>query len=123
MESAAAAFKARFKREWKQGDFLFWSLENYHGKPPVRMNKSVLWIRLRDIGDQLKRSGLIRKEIEFSAHLFRRTFLSLLSREGMKTVEIQRHSRHSNIKTLINHYIDQAESTRPYLDKILGAVA
>ena len=120
VQAAHTAFTARFKRDWKQGDFLFWSLENYHGKPPVRMNKSVLWIRLKDIGNQLKDQGLIRKELEFSAHLFRRSYLSLLSREGMQTVEIQRHSRHSNIETLISHYIDLTESTRPYLDNILG---
>ena len=123
VQASFEAFRAKFNRDWQQGDFLFWSLENYHGKPPVRMNKSTLWIRLRDIGQELKAQGLIRKDIEFSAHLFRRTFLTLLSREGMQTVEIQRHSRHSNIETLLNHYIDAAESTKPYLDKILGAAA
>lgn len=121
VNASLEAFRARFKRDWKQGDALFWSLENYHGKPPVQMNKAVLWRRLHDIGLQLKAQGLIRKEIEFSAHLFRRTYLTLLSREGMKAVEIQRHSRHSNIETLIDHYIDTKESTKPYLDKILGA--
>lgn len=116
-----AAFKARFKRDWKQGDYLFYSLENYHGKPPARMNKSTLWVRLRDIGSKLKEKGLVRQEIEFSAHLFRRTFLTLLSKEGMRTVALQQHSRHSNMSTLTNHYVDDTESTRPYLDKILGA--
>lgn len=121
VRAAHDAFKARFKRDWKQGDYLFYSLENYHGKPPARINKSTLWVRLRDIGNQLKEKGLIRQDIEFSAHLFRRTFLTLLSKEGMRTVALQQHSRHSSTDTLERHYVDDTESTRPYLDKILGA--
>jgi len=74
VESAAAAFKARFKREWKQGDFLFWSLENYHGKPPVRMNKSVLWIRLRDITKDLILNNVINKNIKINGSFLRRVY-------------------------------------------------
>jgi integrase len=100
---------------------VFTSLQSYPGKPAARLSKAVLWIRLRDIGDELKAAKVIRQGIEFSAHLFRRSYLTLLSRNGMSLRAIQGISRHSNIETLAKHYLDDTESPKEYLDKIMGA--
>ena len=100
---------------------LFLSLESFHGKVRTRLTKAVLWTRLHDIGEDMKARNLIRRDVEFSAHLWRRTFLTLLSKEGMSLRAIQAISRHASIETLARHYVDDRESPRPYLDKILTA--
>lgn len=106
------AFKARHKRDMHAGDYL---LHTTRG----RLRKPALWLRLQTIGEELKSQGILRQSVEFSAHLFRRTFLTQLSKAGMSVRALQHHSRHANIETLMNHYIDDHESTRPYLDRIL----
>ena len=106
------AFRAMHKRSLKPGDHLLYTTRG-------RMKKPAMWTRLRDLGDILKTRGEVRQSVEFSAHLFRRTFLTQLSKLGMGVRAIQHHSRHSNVETLMDHYIDDTESTRPYLDKLL----
>lgn len=113
------AFRRRMNRDPRPDDPLFISLESYNGKKPERLTKQVLWIRLRAIGDDLKARGIIRREIEFSAHLFRRTYLTLLSKAGMSLRALQGISRHASIEVLAKHYVDDRESPRPYLDQIL----
>lgn len=115
------AFKAQHKRDPRTDERLLWTT-GYKGNSPTPMNKPTLWARLKDIGNELKNQGEIRQSIEFSAHLFRRTFLTLLSKNGMSVRALQQHSRHSSIETLMKHYVDDSESSKPYLDKILAAV-
>lgn len=117
------AFQAQFGRKPRADDALFTSLESYKGKKPSRLTKAVLWIRLHDIGETLKAAGSIRREIEFSAHLFRRSYLTLLSKAGMSLRAIQGISRHANIETLAKHYVDDTVSSKTYLDKIMGISA
>ena len=107
------AFKAQYKRDLRPGDYLLHSAGG-------RLRKSTLWVRLNTIGEELKRQGVVRQSIEFSAHLFRRSFLTQLSKAGMSVRALQHHSRHANVETLMSHYVDDHESTKPYLDEILS---
>lgn len=117
VQAIFTAFKAQFKRDPKHDERLLWTTG--YRNTPTPLNKPIFWRRLHAMGEQLKESGEVRQSIEFSAHLFRRTFLTLLSKSGMSVRALQHHSRHSNIETLMNHYVDDTESTRPYLDKII----
>ena len=121
VEAIFVAFRRQFRRDPRPEERLFWTTPNYKGKKPTPMTKATLWVRLRDIGTLLKREGAIRQHVQFSAHLFRRTYLTLLSKEGMSVRALQQHSRHSSVETLMKHYVDDRESTRSYLDRIMGA--
>jgi integrase len=116
------AFLGKFKAMPSDGP-IFTSLSNYPGKKPSKLSKAVLWLRLKDIGDALKDAKVIRQDIEFSAHLFRRSYLTLLAKSGMNLRAIQGISRHASIETLAKHYIDDTESPRAYLDKIMAVSA
>lgn len=60
----------------------------------------------------------MRKDIQFGAHLFRRTFATLLFKTGMNIRAVQGATRHSSIETLAKHYLDATEATAPYFNKI-----
>jgi integrase len=55
-------------------------------------------------------------------HLLRRTYATLLYREGMKIRAIQEKTRHSNIETLMKHYVHDDDLASPYLEKIIIGV-
>jgi len=120
---ALEAFTVRFKRKPRGEDSLFYSLESYHGKPAAPMCKSTLWVRLRDIGKELKEQGKIRKEIEFSAHLFRRSFITHLNKKGVDIKTISHGARVSDLGGLYNHYIDNPEPPQNINKLILQEVA
>ena len=107
------AFKAKFKRDPRPSEYLL------HSNGTGRLQKGIMWIRLSEIGKALKSAGVIRSDVEFSAHLFRRTYLTVLSKAGMSLGSLQSCARHSNVSTTFNHYVDSQESTKPYLDKAL----
>lgn len=104
---------------WPKGP-IFYCTESYKGKPATGMNEATLWTRLHAVGGELKAKGLIRKDLQFSAHLFRRTFATLLFKAGMDIRAVQGATRHTSIETLAKHYLDSVESTAPYFDKILA---
>lgn len=113
MNAMVDAFRAQHGRAWGAGDYL---LHSSNG----RMKKAALWIRLHKLGEELKAAGRIRPAVEFSAHLFRRTYCTQLVKLGMPVHQVQEHSRHSNVETLTAHYVDDRASTAPYLDQLLG---
>jgi integrase len=102
---------------------VFLSLANYKGKTPARLSKVVMHNRLAAIGQVLKDAGIIRGNLEFSAHLFRRTSITLLYGKGFKIADLQKFSRHASVNTLIDHYVDSSESAAPMLDEILAEAA
>lgn len=116
-----ATFRRQFKRDPRPEEAVFWSAIPYNGKYQP-MKKSSLWVRLRDIGNALKRKGKIRQSIQFSAHLFRRTWATLNLKNGMDITALADAGRWSNIQTLQKHYADTLTSTQSYTDKIVEAV-
>lgn len=61
---------------------VFLTIESRRSSVRGRLRKSTLWVRLNTIGEDLKPQGVVRQSIEFSAHLFRRSFLTQLSKAG-----------------------------------------
>ena len=112
------AFRARFNSEPKEHEHVFYGLESYHGKPASPINKSILWVRLRDIGIELKEQKAIRKDLEFSAHLFRRSSITHLNKKGVDMKTLRNFSRHSSMEVLYNNYVDSREQPRAEIDKL-----
>ena len=98
---------------------MFHSLESYKGKRPAPLSRAVLWRRLSDIGKEVKKQGIIKRDLQFSPHLFRRTFATLLYKAGMDLKALQGATRHASIETLAKHYVDSQSETSPYFEKIL----
>lgn len=122
IEAARAYFKAQFKREPHPGDSFFSTSETYPGKELVPLVVPTLWRRIRKIGVGAREKGILKRELQFSPHLFRRTFASLLFKEGMDLKVLQLATRHANIETLMKHYVDSAEPTSPYWFNILSVI-
>ena len=83
MKVTRAAFRARWHHDPKPEDPLFHSMAN------TRLDKQALWRLLRQVYDDARAQGIItRQDIEFSAHLFRRTAGTHLMRGKLDIVSI-----------------------------------
>ncbi len=116
VEAARSSYQRVFGKDPKPEDRLFWIAVN--GDICRHMNYSTLWHRTMRVGERLKAAGLIRNSLQFTPHLFRRSYITQLYRAGMKLKALQKKSRHRSTDILINHYIDDSEAASPYLDKI-----
>jgi site-specific recombinase XerD len=116
---AKASFAARFAREPRPADALFWTLPAYQGDRPRPLAYHALWTRVRRIGERARTAGLLKRELQFSPHLFRRSFATLLARSGMDLKSVQVLTRHASIETLCKHYVDTSEKGAPVFARIL----
>ena len=123
LDALTAAYKKQFKKDPSPNDYLVYSLESYKGKKPAGMKNNTLWVRFNNMGKELKAQGLIRESIQFSPHLLRRSYLTLLLKSGMDLKSVQQISRHASIEVLAKHYIDTNVPAGGFFKKILGAVA
>lgn len=78
-----------------------------------------LWSRIKTLGEYLKSIGILKRELQFTPHLFRRTYATLLYKSGMKLKAIMQKTRHANIEVLAKHYINDDEPASPYFDRML----
>jgi site-specific recombinase XerD len=84
------------------------------------MKAHTLWTRIKSIGTAAVDAGVITREMQFSPHLFRRSYATLLYKSGMKLKAIQNLTRHASIETLCKHYVDDSEPATPYLANALA---
>jgi integrase len=84
------------------------------------MTAHTLWTRIKRIGAIVCGEGIIARELQFSPHLFRRSYATLLYKSGMKLKAIQNITRHASIETLCKHYVDDSEPAAPYLANALA---
>jgi integrase len=75
---------------------------------------------MKRIGSAARAAGVLSRDLQFSPHLFRRTYATLLYKSGMKLKAIQTLTRHADIDTLCKHYVDDREAAAPYLAAALG---
>ncbi len=122
LDAVRSVFKGQFGRDPGPEDSLFYSL-TWWGKEAAALNKATMWVRLRDVHKAAKVAGVITRSLEFSAHLFRRTYATLLYKEGMSLKALQLKTRHSSLDILAKHYLDDEKPATPYLEKILDGVA
>ena len=117
------AFKARFRREPRPEDALFWTLPAYNGDRPRPLTYHALWARVSAIGKAAMAQGILKRELQFTPHLFRRSFATLLVKGGMNAKAVQMLTRHANIETLFKHYVDAEERPDPYFAELLEGMA
>ena len=122
VEAARICFLKQFGKEPSREDHLFYSLAAYNGDNPRPMTPHRLWVRVNEIGERAKAEGILTREIEFSSHLFRRTYATLLYKSGMKLKALAEKTRHSSIEILAKHYINDEEPASPYFVKMLEGV-
>ena len=123
VEAAQAYFKAHLGKAPAREDHLFYSIPR-PGQTIRSMTPHLLWTRIAAVGEAAREAGVLTREsIQFTPHLFRRTYATMLYKSGMQLKGIQGKTRHSNTETLTKHYIDDQEKATPYIDKALRAVA
>jgi integrase/recombinase XerD len=99
---------------------LFWTLPSFPGDQARPLTYHTLWSRVRDIGAAARKAGTITRELQFSPHLFRRSYATALYKSGMKIKAIQEKTRHASVEVLMKHYIKDTEPAAAYLDKIFS---
>jgi len=112
-------FRAQFRRDPRPEDALFWTLPSYHGDRPREFSYHTLWRRVKEIGQAARETGIITRELEFSPHLFRRSYATCLYKSGMGIKAIQEKTRHASVEVLVKHYIHDEESASPYFERML----
>jgi integrase/recombinase XerD len=117
--AAEAYFQAQFRRAPDSGDRFFYTLENYKGRKPTPITPPTLWARIREIGLFAANAGIITRDLEFSAHLFRRTFATLYYRETRDLKATQLATRHASVEVLMKHYVDSVQGISETVAKIL----
>lgn len=120
VEATQEYFRLQFKRDPRPEDHLFYTVPGFPGDALRPMPYHTLHRRIQDLGKAAMEAGIIKRDLIFSPHLFRRTYTTILDKEGMGLVAIQGKSRHSSIETLVKHYIDDEEKASPYLDRAFG---
>jgi integrase len=115
-------FVVAHRRDPRPEDALFWTLPALPGTQPVPVRYHVLWTRVREIGERARAAGIVKRELQWSPHLFRRTYASMLYRSGMGLKAIQGKTRHASLEVLTKHYIDDSEPAAGYLAKALQEV-
>ena len=114
-------FKKAFKRIPKPEDHLFYTVPSFPGdtRRPLIKHQTI-WLRIKNIGIAAKEAGIIKRDVTFSPHLFRRSYATGLYKSGMGIKAIQEKTRHASIEVLVRHYIFDNEPATPYLDKMLA---
>jgi site-specific recombinase XerD len=115
VEASRTYFSAHFHRAPHPEDALFWTVPSFPHQQPEPMTAHTLWTRIKGVGAAAVEAGVITRELQFSPHLFRRSYATLLYKSGMKLKAIQNLTRHANIETLCKHYVDDSEPASPYL--------
>jgi integrase/recombinase XerD len=107
IEAAKKAYKAQ-KGEIDQADHMFYSTCNFNGKTPAPLTRTLLYKRVRNIGEAVRARGINpRQSLTWSPHMFRRTACSLFYKvTGKDLVATQGFSRHASINTLSKHYVE-----------------
>jgi len=78
-----------------------------------------LWVRISAIGAAAREAGIIKRDMQFSPHLYRRTYATLLYKSGMGLKGIQQKTRHASIEILTRHYIHDEEPASPYFERLI----
>ena len=113
VEAMRKCFELQLARSPSSEDALFWTIPAFNHQAPSPMTGHVLWTRVKRIESAARAAGVLSRDLQFSPHLFRRTYATLLYKSGMKRKAIL--TRHADIDTLCKHYVDDREEAGPYL--------
>ena len=110
-------FKMQFHRDPHPDDYLFYT-EPTKGRQVMPLDPHALWYRIKQLGKEAEAQGIIKRHLNWSPHLFRRSYATALYKSGMKLKAIMEKTRHSNIEVLAKHYISDEEPAAPYFDRV-----
>ncbi len=119
VEACREYFIQQHGRDPRPEDALFWTYPDGPRKSNP-MSYHSLWNRIADIGKAAREEAIIKRDIQFSPHLFRRSYATLLYKSGMKIKAIQEKTRHASIEVLVKHYIHDNELASPYFATVLA---
>lgn len=111
-------FRTQFNRKPKPEDYLFYTIPRYPGEPVRPLHYQTMYNHIEKVGVAVRKNQIITRNLQFTAHLFRRTYATLLYKKGMRVKAIQKLTRHASLDTLMKHYIDDSEPAAGYLDSI-----
>ena len=114
VKAAERYFKVAHHRKPRPGDRVFWTVPAYHGDVRRPLEYHPMYIRVVNIGKALRAAGVIKRNLEFSPHLLRRSIITNLSKAGMRVKALQKFSRHASTDTLLKHYVDDEEPASKY---------
>ena len=112
--TAQRYFKKAFHRKLRSDDNVFWTVPSCNGDISRPLPYPSLRYRILEVGKKIRAAGILKRDIEFTPHLLRRSIITNLSKNCMRLNALQKFSRHSNIQTLVNHYVDDEEPARKY---------
>ncbi|MBA7493377.1 Tyrosine recombinase XerC [subsurface metagenome] len=110
-------FRKHFHRKPRPEDYLFYTVSSHKGNGNKQMNNTVLFLRMRKVGEKARAKGVTTRNISWSPHLMRRTCGTILDKLKMSPVSIQRFLRHSSLQTTAQFYIVDSEPAGPYFEK------
>ncbi len=120
VEACRAYFQAQFHRDPAGENALFWTQPSFPGDEPRPLPYHTLWRRIRELGQAARTAEIIARELDFSPHLFRRSYATCLYKSGMGIKAIMEKTRHANIEVLVKHYIHDEEPASPYFERMLA---
>jgi integrase len=120
VEAADTYFQAQFRRAPDPCDWLFYTLENFHGRQPSPLAPSTIWARIHELGRAVHEAHLVRGDLQFSPHLFRKTFATLYYKQTRDIKSTQLATRHSSVAVLLKHYVDSAHGISDTIAQILA---
>jgi integrase len=120
VEASRAYFKKAFGRETRTDDAIFFTVPAFPGETPKPLQYHTLWRRTQEIGTELREAGILKRKLQFSPHVFRRSYATNLYKQGMGIKAVQAKTRHENVETLLKHYVDDDEPANKYIEKMLA---
>lgn len=114
VEVARRYFHLVHGRDPRLEDPLFWTIS--HGIRPMRYH--ALYERIKELGEKLKEAGVIRRNVNFTPHLLRRSIITHLYKNGMRIKALRHFSRHSSVETLMKYYVEDTEPASKYAEQL-----
>jgi integrase len=82
-KASGAYFKKAFGRDPRPDDAIFNTMPAFPGETPRPLQYHTLWRRTQEIGAELREAGILKRELQFSPRLFRRS----RQRRGTRTLK------------------------------------
>lgn len=86
------------------------------------MDRQALHYQVARIGRAATEAGVVSgtRRVQWSPHLFRRTFATVLYRAGVKVKALAELTRHASVETLTTHYVDDHERSAPIFARVFA---
>jgi integrase len=104
------------------GRYLVLYLLSYNGDTSKLLTYHTIWDRLKKIGLEAFDAGIIKRKLNVTPHMMRRTYAAELYRNGMGIKGVQYKLRHEGDLMTMQRYIYDEDKAEPVLKKIFEGV-